>query len=583
MKALLVFPPFRDPTRPHPALPLHAAVVAASGAGSARIEDANIAFWDESLRRGGLLCAMEAIRSRLDRCPAGDPGAMASELRAALALGERVADKVEGARGALQSQSQFQDAERYTAALKVLRLGLRVLSARWWPTRMDLVDLKLRFSPESKRDVEQAVDAADENPFIEFFDRTTARRVREEGFALVKISLIYPSQVIPGLTLARRVKQAAPQVHVALGGTWVCQVADRLRAWPWLFEQADSLITDAPIPYDSEYGEDGLVALMASLNGRRALRSVPGLVYRDPNSSAIAANPRGPPVDPARLPAPTFDDVRWGSYLSPAPVVSLSFTRGCRWDRCSFCGHRGEYRSRSAAQALEDVRALKRRGYRCFHFCDDSADADLVRGLAAGLLAARVDCRWHWMIRPGHGITGADCKALFDAGCRSVFVGLESASPRVLRLIDNGASPEAAIDLVRSSDEAGIGARSFSIVGFPTESEAEAAQTLELLRGIQGHLRLSAVLPFLLTPGSRMQGEPDAYGIAEVSEPSEDDLRPHLAFAARGGMSRASALELASRCQQTLLSEAVRPPEPSAYFSPLLSAHGLLRLASDSR
>jgi anaerobic magnesium-protoporphyrin IX monomethyl ester cyclase len=577
MRTLLVYPPLRDPTRPHQAIPLLAAVLNVSGAGPAHIDDANIRFWNECLSAEGMRTAVQAVEGRLE---ANISEAERDRLKATAALGTQLAGRIDAATRTLRERSTFLDEKKYAAAIKVIRLALSVISARWAPSHIDFIEFNSRFSAASRRGIEEAVAAREENPFIEFFRRTTIPRVAADRIGLVKISLTYPGQMIPALTLAHWVKQDLPEVHVALGGSLVCLLDERLRRWEWLFRQIDSYIIDRPVPYDSEYGETGLVGLARALDTGCGLARVPGLVYVDTASRTVIANPCRPLADLSVLPAPDYDEIPWSDYLSPERICSLAFSRGCTWSRCTFCGHTGDHRARAVENAVHDLRLLhERHSVSFFYFCDDEAAPADVKALAAALAGTLPDCRWHWMIRPGHGFGADDFHDLFRAGCRSVFMGLESASPRILELLENGAGVDLMGRYLKQAAEAGIGVRSFSIVGFPTEEAADAGQTYSFLRQHRSYLRLARIQPFCLVPGSRMHREARRFGIVRVPPPADDDLNQNLDFQAASGMSRAEAAALAVRYQQELFSDSWGGQEQAPYLFPLLSGHGLLKLA----
>jgi len=577
MKTLLIYPPFRDPTRPHQALPLHAAVLNASGAGPAHIEDANIRFWNECLSPDAIRLAVQSIERRLAE---NLSEAERSRLTATAALGAQLAGKIEPAKRTLRDRAAFMDEKKYSAAIKVIRLTLSVISARWAPSRIDFIEFNSRFRSTSRRGIEEAVSAHDENPFIEFFQRTTIRRVAAEGIGLVKISVTYPGQVLPALTLAHWLKLELPALHVALGGSLVSVLDSRLRQWEWLFHQIDSYIIDRPVPYDSEYGEAGLIGLARALDSGGVLAQVPGLVYRDAVSHAVIANPCCPASDLSALPTPDYDEIQWSEYLSPERIASLSFSRGCTWNRCAFCGYTGEHSARAAAKAADDLCSLhKRHGISHFYFCDDAAAPADVRALAAALPPVFPDGRWHWMLRPGFGLGEDDFRSLFRAGCRSAFMGLESASPRILQMLDNGASVDAMDRCLSETAEAGIGVRSFSIIGFPTEEVSDAELTYSFIENHKSSLRLARIQPFCLVPGSLIDREWRRFGIACVPSPAEDDLDQNLDFRPASGMSRSEAAALAVRYQQNLFSDSWGDQEHAPYLFPLLSGHGLVKLA----
>jgi radical SAM superfamily enzyme YgiQ (UPF0313 family) len=98
-----------------------------------------------------------------------------------------------------------------------------------------------------------------------------------------------------------------------------------------------------------------------------------------------------------------------------------------------------------------------------------------------------------------------DLDVLWAAGCRSVFVGLESSSRETLRRIGKNLDLRRTLDLVAAAVDKGFSIKTSLIVGFPweTRSDVEATYNLhaELLRK-GAHSRLTALCPL---PGTALE------------------------------------------------------------------------------
>jgi len=110
---------------------------------------------------------------------------------------------------------------------------------------------------------------------------------------------------------------------------------------------------------------------------------------------------------------------------------------------------------------------------------------------------------------------------------------VESASPRVLRLIDKGLTPRVVGKAVRNLAEAGIAAELMCFTDFPTETFGEAMATLDFLEEQAPHIAAFIVGQFELTHGSRVAREPAKFGLREVWSVQGDALVTALFFAER--------------------------------------------------
>src|SRR5207244_874745 len=118
-------------------------------------------------------------------------------------------------------------------------------------------------------------------------------------------------------------------------------------------------------------------------------------------------------------------------------------TRGCYWGKCTFC-HYGlaetgtaSYRERSVETVLAHLAALaQKHGTRYFYLSQDSVAPKTLCRLAEGMTARGLDLRWATDLKPEKYLTAERAELLRKGGAVACALGVESASPRVLELID---------------------------------------------------------------------------------------------------------------------------------------------------
>jgi hypothetical protein len=278
---------------------------------------------------------------------------------------------------------------------------------------------------------------------------------------------------------------------------------------------------------------------LADGQGTRVLGRIPNLVLRDPLLGARYL-PGPPAVDLRTLPAPDFDGLPLDRYLAPQLLLPYDPTRGCYWGRCAFC-HYGltasgtaRYRERAVHTVVEHLGALSaRHGTRFFYLSQDSvAPATLCR-LADALAKSGLDLRWGTDLRPEAYLTPERCERLRRGGAVACSLGVESASPRILRLIDKGITPRRAATAVRNLARAGIAAELMCFTDFPTETFAEAMATLRFLEANAPHIAAFIVGQFELTHGARVAQDPARFGVREIWTVQGDELGTALFCAER--------------------------------------------------
>jgi len=127
-------------------------------------------------------------------------------------------------------------------------------------------------------------------------------------------------------------------------------------------------------------------------------------------------------------------------------------------------------------------------------------------------------------MRPEPGITQEYARELAEGGALSIAVGVESASRRILRLINKGISIVDAKVAIRNLAAAGIAVEVMCFTDFPTETAKEALTTLRLLDAYRERIALFMCGRFHLTHGAAVAMNPQAFGIRDVWQVSGDDL-----------------------------------------------------------
>jgi radical SAM superfamily enzyme YgiQ (UPF0313 family) len=77
-------------------------------------------------------------------------------------------------------------------------------------------------------------------------------------------------------------------------------------------------------------------------------------------------------------------------------------------------------------------------GARYFVFVDENISASRLETLGQAMIEAKLNVLWLAYSRFEKGHTPERCRTYYASGCRKLLMGLESASPRILRLMRKG-------------------------------------------------------------------------------------------------------------------------------------------------
>jgi len=240
-------------------------------------------------------------------------------------------------------------------------------------------------------------------------------------------------------------------------------------------------------------GEHTLVEALDALSGRsdHVLRNVPGLCLRAMDGAIVRTPPREIIRDLDGLPWPAWDlvDVEryrsiWMSrhgYFS----MNLATTRGCPY-HCNWCAkpiYGQRYHARTADSVVDEMVWLKRT-FRPDHLWI----ADDIFGLKPGWIerfAARVNERdaavpFKCLMR-ADGVTDRTAHALRAAGCRTVWIGAESGSQRILDAMEKGTRIDQIESAAARLRKVGIEVGFFLQFGYPGETLDDIHLTLQMV------------------------------------------------------------------------------------------------------
>lgn len=458
--------------------------------------------------------------------------------------GEYVIDNVNAAKAVLRGEGFFQPA-RMGWAVGVLQRSLGLISAEFFRTRISLEDLHMRLNWRSSDELKSATAAQAENPFIEYFREATLPRLRRVAPAILGLSVTHGAQVIPAFTLARLVREELPGWRIIMGGALIHHLQVAIARTRSLFEWVDAYVVGD--------GEEPLRAYAECCPDPAAVASVPNLIFRDPRSDTIVQTERQFVADLDRVPPPDFTDLSLALYLTPTPVLPLVPSRGCYWARCTFCSRKDVYRERSAERLVSDVRHLQRQhGAHHFFFAVDVISPRALVRYGLALDEAQVRVSWSTDLRAERSIDAGAVAAMAKGGCREVRIGMESGSRRVLRLIDKGIALDQLEALLVAFRQYGIGTRLSFFVGFPSETEAEASETVALVRRLWDHVDHLDFTYFALERGSELFKRPSAFGVTQVLEDRHLDLALLLRCEVAPGPSMLEVLDRFVRVKREL-------------------------------
>lgn len=260
-------------------------------------------------------------------------------------------------------------------------------------------------------------------------------------------------------------------------------------------------------------GEETLVELVRALEGGGdGLEAIRGL-YRKVEGEVVANTPRPLIQDLDALPFPArhlYELDRYGLYTPTGErMVTVLTSRGCPY-HCSFCFKEifgRTYRRRSPENVVAELKQiLERYGTRHIYFIDDlfTLDARRLRAMMEAFLREGLDLRWQCLARVDR-VTPELLRLMYRAGCREVHYGIESGNPEILAATAKHINLAQVRQAVAWTEEAGIAAKGYFILGLPGDTEETMEQTIAFAASLPlTEAMFSIATPF---PGTRLWEE----------------------------------------------------------------------------
>jgi len=298
--------------------------------------------------------------------------------------------------------------------------------------------------------------------------------------------------------MARVCREELPEVPIMVGGPHATAYPHRCAKNP-----------------DIDYavlGEGELTALdlvRALTQGGLDPRSVAGIAYCGDDGNVVCTVPRAAITDLDAIPFPAWDlmdfdlqaRTRAMSSMGARRHMLLFTSRGCPF-KCIYCHEvQGKkFRARSPQNVIKEMETLKSRwGINDFEVVDDIFNFDRARMLDIldRVVSAKLEPALHFpnALRTDM-LDEGQIKALRRAGTFFLCAAVETATPRLQKLIKKHLKVDRVEENIRIAVREGMYVRGFFMLGFPTETLEEAHDTVDFALRSDLH----EALFFIVTP-----------------------------------------------------------------------------------
>ncbi len=301
----------------------------------------------------------------------------------------------------------------------------------------------------------------------------------------------FPGNVYGAFKIAKFAKSINPKIKTILGGGYVNTELRSLEDKRF-FNYIDYLVFDD--------GERPLECLLEYLQNKRDKSQLLRTWFLENDKIQKVSDAKEKDVAFKSLYAPTYKGLQLEKYISmiemPNPVHrlwsdyrwnKLILAHGCYWKKCTFCDVNLDYINRFEPQKANTIvdqmeKLMAETGQSGFHFVDEASPPAILKQMSEEIKRRKLQLTYWGNIRFDTMFTKEVCVAMADAGCVAVTGGLEVASPRLLQLIQKGVTVEQVAKVTKNFRDAGIYVHAYLMYGFPTQTEQETVDSLEVVR-----------------------------------------------------------------------------------------------------
>ncbi len=306
--------------------------------------------------------------------------------------------------------------------------------------------------------------------------------------------------------LAQVAKRARPQAFVVMGGPHFTGTAhDTLSHLPYV----DGVV--------SGEGEVTIVELAQALQARESLRKVDGLSFYE-NGQIIENSPRQRIPDLNTLPMPARHLIPYDKYnfkldvpgIGLQPAANIMTSRGCPF-HCTFCATPNNWGRRVRGLTPENVlkeveHVIEHYGAKVIWFYDDTFNYNPKRTaeICDMIIERKLDIKWYCEVRVDL-MTRELTEKMAQAGMFYAGFGIESGNHRVAQdIVKKVATLEQARQFIDWALEYGVTPNPFFMFSHPTETWAEAQETISIIDQVKDRCDISVAIAHVY-PGTELE------------------------------------------------------------------------------
>lgn len=306
---------------------------------------------------------------------------------------------------------------------------------------------------------------------------------------IAAITTFTPS-IVDGLLTCTLVKKVNPKIITVLGGHHVDSYPEESVGMP----DVDFILRGE--------GEEAMLKLVDRIaENKNDFSGIEGLGYvKDGKKIVDLRFPVIKNLDDLPIPDRTLinNDLYTCTLGSEEKLATIMSSRGCPY-QCTFCYcPTKNYRFRSVASIVEELKDVKNMGFKEVFFFDDlfNLSAERVINISNAMLENNLRFKWSFRGRVNH-ITDQMLKTAKKSGCERIHYGIETSDDTRLKRIKKNTNIEMIEKAVKLTHKHRIQTVGNFMIGLPGETKDDIYKTFQFMVKLDlNFVEISVLMPY---------------------------------------------------------------------------------------
>lgn len=353
--------------------------------------------------------------------------------------------------------------------IKSLELILKVYGSKYPSINISFGSLQYNFDYFISENLVEYLENS-QNFFSYYFEKYELNEISNFDINVLALSITSPEQLIPALSFLKVIRKHFATVKILLGGDYITQKHKVLVENSYINKLFDFI-------FIGDIDSTLIDFLILLRDGNEYSCKFSNIAFS--NSKNLKKNPPLKPI--FQILKANFEDLNLNDYFSKNIVLPVEISKGCYWGKCTFCEIKGKSYKQNSTNSIVSLLKTYNSRYHVinFAFVSSSPSPKFLHKIALEL--KEVNFIWSSFLRPTPYINKQVAQDLFDGGCRIVFLGIESASQKILNNMNKGLKIEETTDVLSNLYNAGIKIHGYFMFGYLGENNIDRNQTRDFI------------------------------------------------------------------------------------------------------